>query len=172
MSGIKRVLHHSVAEALIGLLEGLAVLALLDIKVDQPLDRIDDAFRRKAGAGPLADGGGFGRIAAQRDLIGFRAGLLQAENADVADMMVAAGIDAAGNLDADRADLLLQARLGEALGDFLGDRNGSGGRQRAIVEARTGDDIRDQLGIGGGEAAPAPDPARARRDRLSSHSAG
>jgi len=44
---------------------------------------------------------------AERHLIEFRALLLDAENADMADMMMATGIDAAGNLQLQLADLAL-----------------------------------------------------------------
>jgi hypothetical protein len=64
------------------------------------------------------------------------------------DMMVAAGIDAAGDLDLQIADLGLPLGIAEAVGNLLrhGDRAGIG--QRAIVEPRAGDDIGDQAGIG------------------------
>ena len=90
--------------------------------------------------------------AAERDLVEFLAFPLDAENADVAGVMVAAGVDAAGNLDLQRADLLLPAGVGEALGDALGDRDRAGVGERAIVEAGAGDDVGDEAGIGGREA--------------------
>ena len=44
-----------------------------------------------------------------------------------------------------------RAVVGEALGDALGDRDRAGIGERAIVEARAGDDVGDQAGIGRGE---------------------
>ena len=90
--------------------------------------------------------------AAERDLVEFLALLLDAENADVADMVVAAGIDAAGDLDLQLADLLLALVDGEALRDALRDRDRAGVGERAVVEAGAGDDVGDEAGIGGGEA--------------------
>src|SRR5215472_12050687 len=53
-------------------------------------------------------------LAAERDLIELLAVLLDAENADMADMMMAAGIDAAGNIDVHPAEIALQIEIGEA----------------------------------------------------------
>ena len=48
--------------------------------------------------------------AAERDLVGLLAGALEAEDADVADVVMAAGVDAAGDLDLQRTDALAPAR--------------------------------------------------------------
>ena len=99
----------------------------------------------------FGDRGFFISTAAEEDLVEFLALLVDAENADVADMMMAAGIDAAGNLDRQRADFLLPLGRAEALGDALGDVDRAGVGQRAIVETRAGDDVGDEAGIGGGQ---------------------
>ena len=52
--------------------------------------------------------------AAERDLIELLAVLLDAENADVADVMMAAGIDAAGNVDVQPAEIARQIEVAEA----------------------------------------------------------
>jgi hypothetical protein len=70
-----------------------------------------------------------------RDLIEFLAFTVHAEDADVAGVMVPAGIDAAGDLDLQRADLLLPAGFGEALGNALGNRDGAGIGERAIIQS-------------------------------------
>ena len=64
--------------------------------------------------------------AAERELVELLALLLDAEDADMADVVMAAGVDAAGDLDLQLADLALPRRVGEALGDALGDRESSG----------------------------------------------
>ena len=87
--------------------EALALAARGKIDGDDPLDRVRHLLGSEAGAQNLADRGILGGVAAKRDLVGFDAALLQAENADMADMVVAAGIDAAGDLDAERSDLCL-----------------------------------------------------------------
>jgi hypothetical protein len=55
----------------------------------------------------------------KQDLVEFLALLVDAENADVADMVVAAGIDAAGHVDVQRADFFLEFRVGEHRLDFV-----------------------------------------------------
>src|SRR5947199_5878269 len=45
--------------------------------------------------------------------------LVDAEDADMADMVMAAGIDAAGDVDEQLADIVLALEIGEALGDAL-----------------------------------------------------
>src|SRR5581483_12486516 len=87
----------------------------------EPLDGIDKQFVRPlpqfeisggnvlddVGNLPIGDRGTDQRakrgiligLAAERDLIELLAVLLDAENADMADVMMAAGIDAAGNID-------------------------------------------------------------------------
>ncbi len=102
----------------------------------------------EAGAEDLANRGALGGRAAERDLVELLALLIEAENADMADMVVAAGIDAARDVDLQRADLLLAVKIGEAARDALGDRNGARCRQRAVVEAGAGDDVADQPEIG------------------------
>ena len=70
----------------------------------------------------------------------------------MADVMMAAGVDAAGNLDLERADVARAGAVAEALGEALGDRDRARGRQRAIIEARAGDDVADEARVGRGEA--------------------
>src|SRR6266540_2362853 len=69
----------------------------------------------------------------------------------MADMMMAAGIDASRDVDLDRSDLMLAVEIGEAAGDRLSDRDRARGGERAVVEARAGDDVADEADIGGGE---------------------
>ena len=51
--------------------------------------------------------------AAERDLVEFLAVLVDAQDADMADMVMAAGIDAAGDLDLQLADILQARQIGE-----------------------------------------------------------
>ena len=50
----------------------------------------------------------------RRELVEFLALLVDAEDADVADVVMAAGVDAAGDLDLELADLVLAVGIGEA----------------------------------------------------------
>ena len=84
--------------------------AQLEIGLDDVLDHVDDLRigQRRARSG--ADAGVLVGAAAEGDLVELLALLVDAENADMADMVMAAGIDAAGNLDLQLADVVL-ARL-------------------------------------------------------------
>src|SRR5687768_5520956 len=123
-SAIERLLEGCRADAAIGVKEGLGlVLTVGDVGVDDGLDRIDDFGGREPLADDLADRCAFIAGAAERDLVKLLALLLDAEDADMAGVVVAAGVDAAGDLDLQRADLLLPRGIGEPLGDTLGNGN-------------------------------------------------
>ena len=94
----------------------------------------------------------FGGVAAQRDLIELATLFLDAQNADVADVVMAAGIDAAGNLDLEIADFGLAGWFGKLARDLLRDRDRTGIGQGAEIEARAADHIGDQPGIAVGKA--------------------
>ena len=70
--------------------------------------------------------------AAERDLVEFRALLLDAENADMADMVMAAGIDAAGDLDLQLADLALARRVRRSASEI----SCATGIERALASAQ------------------------------------
>src|SRR5690606_27345416 len=104
----------------------LAPLAQREIGLDDGLDGVGDLLRREATADDLADRAVLVARAAERHLIELLALLLDAEDADMADMVVAAGVDAAGNLELQLADLLLPLQRGEALRDVLRHRDRAG----------------------------------------------
>src|SRR4026208_1414607 len=79
-----------------------------------------------------ADRGALARGAAERDLVELLAFLIEPQNPEVADMMMAAGVDAAGDVDLEGPDLMLAFEIGEAPGDRLRNRNGTRRRQRAV----------------------------------------
>src|SRR5690606_10734627 len=91
----------------------------LAVAFDRALDRIDDARLVEAGAGDLGLAHVFGTRAAQKQLVVLGALSVDAEDADVARMVVAAGIDAAADLDLQLAEVALALGIGEALGDLL-----------------------------------------------------
>src|SRR3982750_4327253 len=78
-----------------------------EIGVDDLLDGVGDLFRKKAAADDFANRGVLVGRSAKRHLVELGALLLDAEDTDMADMVVAAGIDAAGNLQLQFADLAL-----------------------------------------------------------------
>src|SRR6185503_20602797 len=122
------------SSAIEGLLEGrrtdpapggdeiLAVMAVRKIGGDDGVDGVRHGFRPEAGADDGADRGVVLGAAAERDLIELGAFLVDAENTDIAGMVVPAGIDAARHIEAQRPDLRLARGILEALGDLLGDR--------------------------------------------------
>src|SRR5207247_10188363 len=107
------------SSAIQGLLEGcgphspprgeeiLAVVAVGEIGGDDGVDGLRHGFRAEAGADDGPDGSVVLRAAAERDLVKLGAFLVDAQDADIAGMVVAAGIDAAGHVEAERADQLL-----------------------------------------------------------------
>ena len=92
---------------------------------------IHDAFQRarniigfQARPGNRADRGLLIGTAAKGDLIEFLTFLIDAQNADMADMMVATSVDTSGNIDVQAANILLIIRISEDLLDSLTNRNG------------------------------------------------
>ena len=66
-------------------------------------------------------------------------------------MMVAAGIDAAADLQLQLAQLLLPVGIGKALRDLLRDGNRARIGKAAIIQTGAGDDVADEIEIGGAE---------------------
>src|SRR5581483_7051626 len=107
----------------------------------EPLDGIDKQFVRPlpqfeiSGGNVLDDVGNLpigDRGTDQRAKRGILIGLA-AENADMADVMMAAGIDAAGYIDVQPAQVALQIEIAEAARDLLRDRDRAGIGEAAIV---------------------------------------
>src|SRR5215217_6912134 len=140
--GIKGILERLGAKAPIGSEEGFFFTASeLQIGLNDCLDGIRHLFGGKARTKNLADRSTFGRRAAKRDLVEFLAPLIQSEYADVTDVMVAARIDTAGNVDFERPDFLLPGEVGKPPRYSLRDRDRPSGGKRAIVQPGAGDDV-------------------------------
>src|SRR3954451_15959702 len=149
-SGIELLLERLLAGAAVDLDERLVLVgAQLEIGLDDALDRVRHLLGRESRADDPADRRLVVGAAAQRDLVKFLALLVEAENADVPDMMMAAGVDAARDLDLQLADPALALQGREPRADRLCNRNRARGGQRAIVHARAGDDVGDQVAVGG-----------------------
>ena len=82
--------------------------------------------------------------------------LIDAQDTDVAHVVVAAGIDAARDLDLQLAELLLDRR--QPLGERLRDRDRARVGETAEIQTGAGDDVRDQPDVGGGEARRLGEP--------------
>ena len=126
-------------------------MAVRKIGGDDGVDGVRHGFRPEAGADDGADRGVVLGAAAERNLIELGAFLVDAENTDIAGMMVTAGIDAARHIETQRPDLLLARGILEALGDLLGDRDRARIGEVAIVEARAADHVAEKIVIAGGE---------------------
>src|SRR5947207_9746368 len=105
---------HDVDEAL-----GLAVAAR-EIAFDQLFDHVRDFGARKRRADNLAEGRtaagpDFPLVPADLDLVPLFAVLVDAEYADVADVVVAACVHASGNIEVDLADIVQIVEVVEAL---------------------------------------------------------
>src|SRR5208337_2126165 len=90
-----------------------------EIDRDDAFDGIGHRLGWQARPQPLTDRRMQRRIAAKRDLIAFGAALFEAKDPDAADMMMAAGIDTAGNFDAEFADHALPIGVVKPLRDRL-----------------------------------------------------
>src|SRR5882762_169225 len=142
---------HHVDEAL-----GVAV-APREIAVDQLFDHVGDLGASERWADDLAEGCApagpdFTLIAPDFDLVPLLAALVDAEYSDVADVMVAAGVHAAGDIEVDLADIAQVVEIVETLLNGLGHRDRLGVGERAEVPAWAADDVGEQADIGRGES--------------------
>ncbi len=89
---------------------------------------------------------------ANRDLVMLDAFLVDAENADIGGMVTSAGIDAAGNIQAQRADLDASRGIFKPFEYPVRHRQGPGARKIAVIKTRTGDHVTDQAFLGTAQA--------------------
>src|SRR6266704_2158768 len=87
------------------------------------------------------------RLAADGHLKNLLAVLLDAEEADVADVMMAAGIDAARNVDVQPPEALRKFEIAKPPRQFLRHRDRARIGKAAIVEAGARDDVGDEPDI-------------------------
>ena len=81
----------------------------------------------------------------------------------MADMVVAAGVDAAGDVEENLADCMLPVEVGETLADHLRDRDAARGGERAVIHPRAGDDVADEADVRRGEAGGGEPPVQRRQ---------
>src|SRR5262244_4631398 len=152
-SRIDALLEWIDADARDGIDENLVrPLAQLEIGGGDVLDNVGDLAVRHRRTQNLAELGALVGAAADRHLVVFLAVLLDAEDADVPDVMVAAGIDAAGDVDVQPSEVAGQIEILEAARDLLGHRNRTRVGQAAIVETGASDDVGDEIDVGRGDA--------------------
>src|SRR5690606_33442390 len=151
LSAIDRLLEFIHADAAIGVEEALARLPDLAVTLDRALDRVDHAVLVETGPGDLGLAGLLVARAAEQELVVLLALPVDAKDADVPRVVMAAGVDAAADLDLQLAEIALPVEVGEALRDLLRHRDRAGVGQRAVVESRAGDDVGHQVEVGVGQ---------------------
>jgi hypothetical protein len=87
-------------------------------------------------------------IAAKGDLVAFYARTIQSKNADMTDVVVPTGIDAARDFDLQRADVMFDLQLIKTGRNLLGNRYRTGRRQCTVIHAGTGDDVGGEADVG------------------------
>ncbi len=85
---------------------------------------------------------------ADRYLVPLGTALVDAEDADVADVVVAAGVHASRHVEVELADVVQIVEIVEAPLDRFGDRDRFRVRERAEVAARAADDVGQQADVG------------------------
>src|SRR5690349_5862313 len=121
--------------------------AQLEISLDNVLDHVRHLGIGHGRADQRAKYGILVRLAADGHLIELLAVLLDAEEADVADVMVAAGIDAARDVDVQPPEALRKIEIAKPARQFLRHRNRACIGKAAIVETRARDDVGDEPDI-------------------------
>src|SRR6266849_10053306 len=144
MSGIDPLLEGLDAETLDGLHKAL-VRPLPQFKVCgyDLLHHIGDLPVRDGRPEQRAKFRPFVGTAAKGDLVELLAVFFDAQNADMADVMVAAGVDAARNVDVQPAKVASKIESAEPTCQLLGDRNSAGIGKAAVIEPGAGDDVGD-----------------------------
>src|ERR1700674_780232 len=153
MSGLLRVAVHAClergdAEAMDGVDEELVLVARVDVGIDQLRDDLGHLGRGERRSDDLSQRGVVALAPADGHLVELRALLVDAEDADVADVMVAAGIHAAGDVEVQLADVVQVIEIVEAALDRLGDGNRLRVGERAEIPAGAADDVGEQAHVG------------------------
>ncbi len=136
-------------------LEGFAGLALLDVAGGDARDGGGNALGGDGADGQAVGAGVFGPLAAEDDLEvgGGEAALVAADavEAEIGNVMLAAGVETAADLDAQVADGVIGggAVFGETLTELAGQAAGGRDAQLAGIGAGAGGDVDDGAGSGG-----------------------
>ena len=81
-------------------------------------------------------------------MVEFLALLVDAQNADMTDMMMAAGVNAARDIEAQFADIAQALRVAEAARQSLRDRDRSRIGEIAVIQSRARNDVAHEADIG------------------------
>ncbi len=145
-------------------MNALAVVALLPVDLDDARDCVRHVALTHRRPDDLSERGESVDRAAKRDLVPLLAVLVDAENANVSDVMMAAGVHAARHLDLDVAQVVEIVEIVEALLDLLGHIESSGIGERAEIQPRTGDHVGERADVGKRQAELVQLPATVRAD--------
>src|SRR6516162_561980 len=131
-----------------GIDETLVLLAQFAIGLDDPLEgrgdlvlcdgRPDDLTERSESVGR----------ASEADLVPLLPVLVDAEDADVTDVMMATGVHATGHLDLDLAEVVEVVEIIEALLDLARDRDRPRVGERAEIQPGAGDHVGERADVG------------------------
>ena len=124
-------LERGEAKTAIGLQKRLGrVAAQIEVGHDNAFDRRNDLICRKTRACAFTDLGILGPITTQRDLVVFYARAVEAQNADVANMVVPASVDAARDFNLQWPDFVLKFEGVKVGRDLLRDGDRTRGGQQ------------------------------------------
>src|SRR5260221_10549378 len=150
MSGIAPLLEGLDAETLDSLHKGLArPFPQFEVCGYDLLHHVGDLPVRDGRSEQRAELGPFVGAATKGDLVELLTVFLDAQNADMADVMVAAGVDAARNVDVKPTKVAGEIEIAEPPGQLLGHRNGAGVGEAAVIEPGAGEDVGDEPAIRG-----------------------
>src|SRR6266436_1014432 len=121
------------------------------IRLDDTLDGRCDIVLRYRRTDDFTQRSEAVRRAAERNLVPLLAMLVDAEDADVADVVMPAGVHAAGHLDLDIAQVVQVVEIVEALLDLLRHPERAGIGERAEIQAGAGDHVRERADVRHGQ---------------------
>src|SRR6478672_2204843 len=118
--GIDALLEGLEADAANGVEEALVRMAALDVRLDEALDHVRHVLRGERRADHLAEGCVVALRSADRYLVPLGTALVDAEDADVADVVLAAGVHASRHVEVELADVVQVIEIVEAPRDRFG----------------------------------------------------
>ena len=128
---------------------------MLAVGLDDGLHHVADLIGRKRWTDHLAGHGRRSQVRAVRPTQGHLVPLgtifVHAQDADVPTVVVTAGVDAAGDVQVDVADVLELVEVLVARNEFIGDGDRACVGQGAEVAARAGDHVAEQADVGAGQ---------------------
>src|SRR5690554_3823297 len=151
-SGIDPLLEWFNTNTAIGIQEGFFLGPFVDIHINDLGNHFGHLVPCKRGPQDLANGSLMMGIATETDLIELFAFLVNAQHANVSNVVVATGIHAAGDVEVDGAEVVQVIQIIKATLDSLSNGNRFGVGQGAEIAARAADDVGQGVQVGSGKA--------------------